>query len=837
VRSICAILLFFVTPLLAQMHIGVIDGHIVDARTLEPVMGVNIQVVQKPLVGAISDGDGRFEVKGLEVGTYSLRVSSVNYAAQIITNVVVSTGRHTPVAIALEERVIEHGGVTVKADYFSRAQLLAPVSVNALNRAEIRRSPGGIEDVQRVVQSLPGVASSTDNMNELIVRGGAAFENLTVVDHMEIPSINHYSNPFNSAGPINMINADMIEDVQFSAGGFPAQYGDKSASVLNITVREGNRDKRFSASTGFNMAGVGFLGEGGFAHGRGSYIFSARRSLLEMADAIVGISSISLTAVPKYWDTQAKIVYDLSATQKLSFNWLYGHATIDLIGDLEETDKLRKNVTDSSSVETIYPFNAQYVAGLNLRSLWGKRGYSNFTLYTSGWRYDVKVNRDYARQVRGPVGQVLDYEVLNSYPLYENRAREGYTAAKAELYYQPHERHRLNAGMQFQTATSWNNDLFIQADTSRYDLNGDGIFETGPITRPESRYSSRIHFGDASKYYLYASDQFTLTPRWSLTMGVRYDHFTYTGHGAWSPRLSLACKLQPALTTLTLAVGRYPQTPPFPYLGDRLNSGINHHLDYLYADHAVVGLEHILAEGLKFNAEVYYKEYRHTPVSEEFIYQANETLRSERYLAIGERRSYGLEFFLEQKQVKDFYGTLSLSLSKSKEKDPRLPGLVDWYPSEYDYPVVATLIAGKVVRGTHTWLQDAPFFIKYPSMVLPLSNEMEVGFKFRYQTGRPYTPMEFVTWQQRREGQIAWSHGVWKSTTDINAERYPDYYRFDIQWLSRYYYKGWNANVYIAVQNVLNTKNVYYINYRSDGRTEKIYQYAFFPVGGLEIEF
>ena len=505
-KSILFIILLGVTSLCAQTHTGVIDGHIVDARTQEPIVGVNIQVVQKPLIGTLSEADGRFEIKGLEVGTYSLRISAVNYTARIITNVVVSTGRHSPVAVALEEKVIERGEVTVKADYFSRGQLMAPVSANALNRAEIRRSPGGIQDVQRVMQSLPGVASSTDNMNELIVRGGAAFENLTVVDNMEIPSINHYSNPFNSAGPINMINADMIEDVQFSTGGFPAQYGDKSASVLNITVREGNRNKRFSASTGFNMAGIGLLGEGGFARGRGSYIFSARRSLLEAADAIIGISSISLTAIPKYWDTQAKIVYDLSPAHKLSLNWLYGHATIDLIGDLEETDALRKNVTDSSSVETIYPLNSLYVTGVNLRSLWGKRGYSNFTLYASGWRYDAEVIRDFARQVRGSAGEVLAYKVLNTYLLYENRSREAYAAAKYELFFKPHHRHNLNMGAQLQTATSWVNDLFIQADTSRYDLNGDGIFETGPITRPESEFTTRIKFGDASKYFLYASD-------------------------------------------------------------------------------------------------------------------------------------------------------------------------------------------------------------------------------------------------------------------------------------------------------------------------------------------
>ncbi len=821
----------------AQTFRGDISGKITDVKTREAIPGVNVQVVQQPTYGATTTADGTFQIKGVAVGTYSLRISAVNYKAQILTNVVVTTGRPAPVYVALEERVIDSGEVTVKADYFSRAQLMAPVSANSLDRAEIRRSPGGIQDVQRVVQSLPGVASSTDNINELIVRGGAAFENLTVIDHMEVPSINHYSNQYNSAGPINMVNADMIQDVQFSAGGFPVQYGDKSSSVMNLTVREGDRNKRFSSSSGFNMAGVGILGEGGFAKGRGSYIFSARKSLLEVADAIVGIASISLTAVPRYWDTQAKVVYDLSPSQKLSFNWLYGRSRIDLVGDLEEADASRKNRIDSSSVETVYPLNTQYVAGLNWRSLWGKKGYANATLYAVGSRYNVDVYLDFARQARGAQGEVLSYDVLNTYKFYHNHSKETYLAAKYEVFYQPHPRHEWSAGAQMQTAQDWVNDIYIAADTMRYDLDGDGFHETGPILQPRAQFVKRIQFGEASKYYLYANEKYHITPRLAANLGVRYDHFTYTGHGAFSPRATLSCQLVPALTTLTLSLGRYPQTPPFPLLGDRLDRDINRRLDYMYSDHAVLGLEHILSEGLKINAEVYYKRYRDIPVSEEYIYSAIDTLRSDRHLTIGKRRSFGLEFFLEQKQVRDFYGTLSVSLSKSLESDPRIPQRVDHYASEYDYPVIVTALAGKVVRNVRHSIDKMPFFIKYPSMILPLSDEMEVGFKYRYQSGRPYTPLEFVTWQQRREGEIKWSRGSWMRSDDANGARYPDYHRLDLQWLSRYYFSGWNMNVYIAIQNVLNTKNVFFTNYRSDGSTETIYQYAFFPVGGLEIEF
>jgi len=162
---------------------------------------------------------------------------------------------------------------------------------------------------------------------------------------------------------------------------------------------------------------------------------------------------------------------------------------------------------------------------------------------------------------------------------------------------------------------------------------------------------------------------------------------------------------------------------------------------------------------------------------------------------------------------------------------------VNWYPSEFDYPVIVTALGGYVLRGVRDALNDMPFYIKYPSYVLPLSNEMEISFKYRFQTGRVYTPMQYVTWKQYREGGLKWSDGAWVSTDRVNSERYRDYGRLDLQWISRFYFRSWNINLTVALQNVLNTKNVFFENHRSDGTIETVYQFTFFPVVGLEVEF
>jgi hypothetical protein len=147
------------------------------------------------------------------------------------------------------------------------------------------------------------------------------------------------------------------------------------------------------------------------------------------------------------------------------------------------------------------------------------------------------------------------------------------------------------------------------------------------------------------------------------------------------------------------------------------------------------------------------------------------------------------------------------------------------------------LVAGKIVKGVRSWLNDQPFFIKYPSYILPLSDEIEISCKYRYQTGGPYTPHDWTTSEQVWEGGVQWSRGAWRTSSRVNSVRYPDYSRLDIQWISRFYMQHWNINVYIALMNVFNTQNVFYYEYRSDGTRETVYQFTFFPVGGIEIEF
>jgi hypothetical protein len=732
---------------------------------------------------------------------------------------------------------VEVAGVTVRANYFGRNSQLAPLSVNNYDRAEVKRQPGSAMDVQRVVQNLPGIASSNDNINELIVRGGAPYENLTVMEHMEIPSINHYPNEFNSAGPINMINIDLVEDVQFSAGGFPVQYGDKMSSVMDITIREGDREKGFASNTGFNMAGIGTLMEGRLADGRGSWIFSARQSLLEFIDKVMGMSVISLTAIPKYWDTQMKVAYDLSSSQKLTVNGIYGDSRIYIKGDPKKNDPLRSGSENFSSIENVDVHNKQYVLGVNLKSLWGKQGYSVLSLYTVGNQYNVDVQQNFMRRVYDQQGDVDTSMILSTRDIFNTHNDEAFYALKYDVFYQIHPQHDVMAGVQIQTTSHWIGTTKFLGDSVRYDSDKNGTFDWGQRT-PGGYIPLDIKFGGANKWFAYVSDKYRITPELNLTLGLRYDYFTYSKKGQLSPRGSISYEILPPTTTISISAGEYWQTQPLPDYSDRRNLGYNKEISNAKSQHIVFGLQHILDDGVKLSLEAYYKKFSNISVEESYIHSLVDSNWTDRNLAVGKRKSYGLEFLLQKKQVTNYYGTISISLSKTEDDDPRIGREGKTYPSQYDYPLIVNLVGGKIVKGVRSWLNDQPFFIKYPSYILPFSDEMEISVKYRYQTGGPYTPKLFSPYAQYWEGGMQWSKGKWEyDKSHVNADRYPNYSRLDIQWISRFYMQNWNINVYIALMNVLNTKNVFYYEYRSDGTRETVYQFSFFPVGGIEIEF
>ncbi len=149
------------------------------------------------------------------------------------------------------------------------------------------------------------MAKVNDSRNSLIVRGGSPIENTFYIDNIEIPNINHFPVEGSSDGPIGLLNVDLIEDVNFYSGGFSSIYGDRLSSIMEISFREGAKDK-FRPQLNLSMQGFGGVVEGPISD-KGSYMFSASKSYLEL---ILNENETG-GALPSYGDAQAKVVYNL----------------------------------------------------------------------------------------------------------------------------------------------------------------------------------------------------------------------------------------------------------------------------------------------------------------------------------------------------------------------------------------------------------------------------------------------------------------------------------------------------------------------------------------------
>jgi hypothetical protein len=289
---------------------GVIAGRVVEAGTLRPLVAARV-AIEGTALAVLTDSAGRFRHGRVPAGTYSVRVETLGHVPAVRTDVVVRTDRLTSVDVELVPAALVMEGLRVRPSYFAQPED-APVSRLGFAAEEIRRAPGSAGDVSRIVYGLPSVAKVNDQSNGLAVRGGTPSENLFLVDGIAVPNINHFPSQGATSGPIGLLNVELIRDVQFQAGGFPAQYGDRLSSAVDISLRDGNPEAR-AAQLSLDLTGVGTVLEGPVAGG--SLIASLRRSYL---DLLVKAVDVGASVAPRYGDYVARYSVEPSTNHRFT---------------------------------------------------------------------------------------------------------------------------------------------------------------------------------------------------------------------------------------------------------------------------------------------------------------------------------------------------------------------------------------------------------------------------------------------------------------------------------------------------------------------------------------
>ncbi len=757
----CSFFLFF--HLIQAQNTGSLTGSVKDRLTQEALIGVSIRLDGSNL-GATTDDNGNFKVANIPPKSYNVVASYVGYTIQTKFNVVITTGNANQLNFELEPDSKFLGEVVVSENRSVRiATMETPLSVQNLSVEEIKSNPGGNFDISKVVQALPGVGGVAGTgggfRNDLIIRGGGPSENVFYLDGVEIPVINHFTTQGAAGGPVGMLNVSFIEDATLATSAFNARYDNALSSVLQFRQRDGNPD-RFQGNVRVGASETSLTGEGplGKKNGKTTFLVSARRSYLQLL-----FKAIGLPIRPDYWDFQYKITHKINA--KTTFTAL-GIGAIDDFYFEAPKESTPENLYILSSVPSVNQWN--YTQGFSLKQLINN-GFWNLTFSRN--MLDNKLDQ-FADNIDGKQADESKRILRLQSQEIENKLRFDVNRY-AGLW-------KFSAGAMAQYV-KYNNNSYNRLRAAITDSLGNVV---QPAT--EIRFNTAIDF---VKFGLFGQANRTfLSTKLGVSAGIRADGNTFTVGGTnllktISPRLSMSYALAPKWK-LNASVGRYFKAPLYTVLGFRDASGalVNQDQPYVQSDHYVGGLEFVPSKVLRLTLEGFYKHYSDYPVSAfNGVSLANQgggfgVLGNEEVYPVGKGEAYGLELFAQQKLNKNLYftGSYTLFWSKFSNSNGQL------IPSAWDNRHLLSLLGGYKFR--RNW---------------------ELGLKYRLQGGVPYTPLDL---DASRLNYATIGTGV-LDNNQLNTLRLGNFSQLDLRLDKKWNFKHATLDVFMDVQNLLNTIN------------------------------
>ena len=742
-KSIKILLLLFTLPTVLLAQDASLKGRVVDATSNEPLPFVNL-VVSGTTTGTITDIDGNFILNGLEPGFIRIEASFVGYKKAISSEIEVSVANTNSIEIQLEQTKELLDEITVSASPFRKTEE-SPVSLRSIGIGEIEKSPGANRDISKVIQSFPGVQSTPAFRNDVIIRGGGPSESRFYLDGVEVPFINHFATQGASGGPVGIINADFLREVNYYAGAFPANRGNALSGVLEFNQIDGNDEKlKFQGTLG--AAEIAATVDGPVGE-KTNFVFSVRRSYLQF---LFGL--LELPFLPNFTDTQFKVRTRFDEKNELTLIGLGAFDVFELNEDIDDPTPDQEYILSQIPVneQWNYTFGAVYkhFRENSYQTVVASRSHLN----NSSYKY--LENDDSSEE-----NKILDYnsEEIENKLRFENTARfDGF---------------KLNFGANIDFVNYTN-------ETSQRRFYEDGVIDIN--------YSTNLNL---VKYGFFGQISKTVfNERLALSVGLRTDANNYSNSmnnmfEQLSPRFSASYSLTNQWS-LNFNTGRYYQLPSYTTLGykeDDIYINMDNNLKYISVDHLIGGLEFRPKSTIQFSAEAFWKDYANYPFSvNDEISLANKgadfgVVGDEEVLSISNGRAYGAEFQARINSTKGFNFNLSYTLVRSEFDD----GKGNYIVSSWDSRHLLNLTTTK-----------------------DLKKGWRVGGRWRFVGGLPYTPWDLETSSLVEAWNL--TGGPYLDFSQLNAERFSPFHQLDIRVDKAFYLEKLTAKFYIDIQNLYN---------------------------------
>ena len=725
---------------------SIIQGRVYDGENNEGIAFANI-AVSGTTFGAITNEDGSYRISGLAPGFIRIEVSVVGYQNKVSAEIEISNSKPSSLDIELVKSNTQLQEVTVAATLF-RKTAESPLSLKNIGISEIEKSPGANRDISKVIQSFPGVQSTPSFRNDIIIRGGGPSESRFFLDGVEVPNINHFATQGASGGPVGILNADLLREVNYYSGAFPANRGNALSGVFEFSQVDGNSDNmRAQASIGASEISATFDGPIGK---NTTYIVSARRSYLQLL-----FKALELPFLPTFNDLQFKLKSKIDRKNEITFIGLGAIDKFSLNLNIENPDDQQKYILSS------IPENDQwsYTAGIVLKH-YRENGYHTFVISRSHLNNTAikYLDNDYSSE---------DYKTLDySSEEIENKLRFESTTRMGNI--------KLNYGTNLDIVKYTNS-----SQQKRY--YPDGILNVDFNTK-----LNLIKWG----LFAQASNKF-FNERLSLSLGIRLDVNNYSSSmrsifDQFSPRLSASYQLTNKWG-LNFNTGRYYQLPPYTSLGYKENDEfINkaNNLTYIKADHLIAGIEFKPQQNIVFSVEGFLKKYDKYPFSvQDSISLANlgadfGVIGNEEVTSTSKGRAYGLEFQTRIATSNKFNLNISYTLVRSEFEDKNERYIVSSWDSKHLLVLTTTK---------------------------NLSRNWSIGSRWRFVGGLPYTPYNM----ERSSLISAWNanNGPYHDSDRLNSKRFDPFHQLDLRIDKAYYLNKITAKFYIDIQNLYNFQN------------------------------
>lgn len=789
------LVLFFSSFLHAQeKQKYTISGYVKDASSGEYSIGANVYV-KELLKGGSTNQYGFYSIT-VDKGTYHLVVSYVgyqNYEKEIVLD------KDLRINIELKPVTVDAKEVEVTAEKSDKNVSSTTVGTVKLDMEEIKKLPAfmGEVDVLKTIQLLPGVKSSGDGNTGFYVRGGGPDQNLILLDEAVVYNAAHL------LGFFSVFNGDAVKSINLIKGGMPAQYGGRLASVLDISMKEGN-NKQYHAEGGIGIISSRLTIQGPVKKDVGSFIISARRTYLtELAKGFINLSKMKgeqANGLKKsglyFYDMNAKINYRLSDKDRLFLSGYFGRDVMNF-GDPKADFKLGVSWGNSTGV-------------LRWNHLFNNKLFMNVSGIFSDYKFLFGVEQS-GFELKLFSG-IRDWN------------------AKIDFGFFPTIRHEVKFGANyiFHTFTP----------TSATAKQGETEFDLGGV--------KKLHAHDMAAYL---SDDFDVTDKLKIHLGLRYSYFMQVGpfdryvkdpftgqnkdtihystnkkvadYGGLEPRFNIRY----SINSKSSVKASYTYNLQYIHLASL--SAVTLPIDTWVPSSELVkpqkGTQYSLGYFRNFkenmfetSVEVYYKEMKNQIEYRDGSIPGNSVNdNTDKDFVFGKGRAYGVELFVK-KRLGKFNGWVGYTLSYTKRTFPDLNRGMEFY-AKYDRRHDASIILSYDMSSKWTfsvvWVYGTGNAITIPTSYYVIDGNVTYDYSDRNAYRMPpyhrmdlsatYTPDRTKKLERKK---LKLTQKYEKEGKDISTIQVPK------RW-AKNYESSWNFSVF----NVYNRHNPYIIYFANEG--------------------